>query len=87
MELDEAVMPFLKKESREGKDVEYCKVKKQLIECYMSNLLFYIMAEIRKVNLKDHPVVLRLAYLKSMMKQLEPLDQDLYKGVEDELKL
>ncbi len=60
------------KQKRQGADPgsleeDYSSIKKQAVSCYATNLLFYLLLESKGKDTKEHPLILRLAYLKSML--------------------
>lgn len=55
----------------------YSELKMQLMVNYVANLSFYVSLKHRGVKVSDHPVFAHLAYLRTFMERLAPLDASL----------
>lgn len=54
--------------------MSYSEVKMQLMINYIANLSFYISLKMKGESVGDHPVFKHLAYLRTFMERLVPLD-------------
>ena len=57
--------------------MSYLDVRNSLMLSYMTNLTFYMILKAKGKTIEDHPVILRLAYLKALFEKLRPLDSKL----------
>eukprot|EP00331_Platyophrya_macrostoma_P029725 CAMPEP_0176456500 /NCGR_PEP_ID=MMETSP0127-20121128/31325_1 /TAXON_ID=938130 /ORGANISM="Platyophrya macrostoma, Strain WH" /LENGTH=502 /DNA_ID=CAMNT_0017846471 /DNA_START=43 /DNA_END=1551 /DNA_ORIENTATION=+ len=57
--------------------ISYLDVKFELLLSYCMNLAFYILIKLQGKTIKDHPVLRRLVYIKSLLSKLKPLDKKL----------
>jgi U3 small nucleolar RNA-associated protein 3 len=55
----------------------YLEMKYNLLLSYCSFLSFYILLKTEGVSTKDHPVIGKLLYIKTLLERLRPLDQKL----------
>mmetsp|Transcript_115463 Transcript_115463/g.222443 ORF Transcript_115463/g.222443 Transcript_115463/m.222443 type:complete len:427 (-) Transcript_115463:39-1319(-) len=55
----------------------YVDVKVQLLLSYLVCLTYYMLLKARGVPVRDHPVTLRLLWVRSLLEKLKPVDQRL----------
>nr|CAD7425740.1 unnamed protein product [Timema monikensis] len=54
----------------------FVKTKYHLILNYCTNISFYLLLKTRRISVQSHPVVRRLYQYRQLLKQLEPVDQE-----------
>lgn len=64
------------------KGVKYLEIKNQLLLSYCVNIGFYLLLKSRQIPAKDHPVIGRLVQFRTLIKKLEPLDEQLQPEIE-----
>lgn len=68
---------------KEGKDFQlnkgmtYLEMKYNLLLSYCTFLSFYLLMKLEGKEVTDHPVIFKLAHIKTLMEKLRPLDQKL----------
>ncbi|CAK9039412.1 unnamed protein product [Durusdinium trenchii] len=55
----------------------YVEMKVQLLLSYLISLTYYLLLKVKGVSLRDHPVVLRLLWIRTLIEKLKPVDQRL----------
>lgn len=55
----------------------FAEMKVQLLLSYVISLVYYLLLKSQGVPVRDHPVVLRLLWLRSLIEKLRPVDQRL----------
>ncbi|CAE8649336.1 unnamed protein product, partial [Polarella glacialis] len=55
----------------------YVEMKGQLLLSYLVGLAYYLVLKVEGVPVKDHPVVLRLLWIRTLLEKLKPVDQRL----------
>ncbi|XP_064641905.1 something about silencing protein 10-like [Lineus longissimus] len=60
-----------------GKAAEYVETKFRLILSYCVNISFYLMLKAKQTPVHNHPVIGRLVQYRNLLKQLEPIDNQL----------
>ncbi|XP_069127326.1 something about silencing protein 10-like [Argopecten irradians] len=79
-EVRDVFMPLLKlvREGKiQGKAGEYVETKTKLHLNYCTNISFYMMLKSKQIPVHNHPVIKRLVQYRNLMKELEPLDDQL----------
>jgi len=56
----------------------YVGMKAQMMLAYIVNLSYYLLLKVRGVPVRDHPVVLRLLWIRTLFEKLRPVDQRLH---------
>lgn len=70
------------------KGMEYLDSKNTLLLMYIGYLCYYIMLKASpNVNIKEHPILLRLVTLRTMMEKLKPIDTKLQPQIDRILEL
>lgn len=65
---------------KEGKDFQlnkgmtYLEMKYNLLLSYCTFLSFYLLMKLEGKEVTDHPVIFKLAHIKTLMEKLRPLD-------------
>jgi len=67
--------------------VSYLNVKFHMILCYLINLGYYLLCKSRGTPLKDHPVMLQLLRIKTILNKIQPLDNKLKYQIEKLIKM
>lgn len=57
--------------------ISYLEMKHNLLLSYSTFLSFYLLLKIEGKAVKDHPVLYKLAHIKSLLDNLAPLDEKL----------
>jgi Sas10/Utp3/C1D family len=76
--LNKKLQPILEKvkskqiETKHG--MTYLEMKYNLLLSYCSFLSFYLLMKIEGKSVKDHPVIFKLAHIKTLIEKLKPLD-------------
>lgn len=55
----------------------YLEMKYNLLLSYCTYLSFYLLMKVDGKSVKDHPVIFKLAHIKTLLEKLRPLDQKL----------
>ena len=63
------------------------EVKFNLLLSYCINIIFYLLLKNQGRSIKDHPVIKRLIYLKTLMTKLKPIDKKLEYQISKLLRL
>ncbi|KAH3733833.1 something about silencing protein 10-like [Dreissena polymorpha] len=66
-----------------GKAADYVHTKFKLVLNYCMNIVFYLMLKSKQTAVHNHPVVKRLLQYRNILKQLEPLDEQMNAEVDD----
>lgn len=56
--------------------VDFVKTKMQVTLNYCINIIFYILLKARRISVKNHPVMKSLFKYRQLLKQMEPVDQE-----------
>ena len=62
------------KEFRTKNGMTYLEMKYNLLLSYCTFLSFYLLLKLEGREVVDHPVVFKLAHIKTMLEKLRPLD-------------
>lgn len=65
----------------------YVDVKVQMLLAYLTGLVYYLLLKVRGVSVRDHPVVLRILWIRSLLEKLRPVDQKLQYQISKLLQL
>ena len=57
--------------------MSYLEMKYNLLMSYCTFLAFYLLMKVEGKNVENHPVVFKLAHIKTLFEKLKPLDQKL----------
>jgi len=57
--------------------MSYLEMKYNLMMSYCTFLAFYLLLKVEGKKVEDHPVIYRLAHIKTLLEKLRPLDQKL----------
>lgn len=57
--------------------MSYIDVKFNLLAFYSMNLAFYILMKVQGLSVKEHPVIRRMIYIKTLLSKLKPIDKKL----------
>jgi hypothetical protein len=57
--------------------MQYLEMKYNLMMSYCTFLAFYLLLKIDGKQVSDHPVIYRIAHIKSLQEKLAPLDEKL----------
>ena len=52
----------------------YLEMKYNLLLSYCTFLSFYLLMKVEGKSVKDHPVIFKLAHIKTLIEKLKPLD-------------
>ena len=55
----------------------YLEMKYNLLLSYCTFLSFYLLMKAEGKSVKDHPVIFKLAHIKTLLEKLRPLDSKL----------
>jgi hypothetical protein len=55
----------------------FLEMKHNLMLSYCTYLSFYLLLKVEGKSVKDHPVIFKLAHIKSLLDNLRPLDDKL----------
>lgn len=66
--------------------MSYLEMKYNLMISYCTFLSYYLLLKLEGKKVENHPVILRLAHIKSLLEKLRPLDQKLQYQVDKMLK-
>ena len=55
----------------------YLEMKYNLLLSYCTFLSFYLLLKLEGKDITDHPVIFKLAHIKTMIEKLKPLDSKL----------
>ena len=55
----------------------YLEMKYNLLLSYCTFLSFYLLMKLEGKEVSDHPVIFKLAHIKTLIEKLRPLDQKL----------
>eukprot|EP00927_Polykrikos_kofoidii_P083143 TRINITY_DN8447_c0_g1_i1.p1 TRINITY_DN8447_c0_g1~~TRINITY_DN8447_c0_g1_i1.p1 ORF type:complete len:447 (+),score=101.17 TRINITY_DN8447_c0_g1_i1:49-1341(+) len=55
----------------------YVEMKVQLMLSHLISLLYYLMLKVQGTPVKDHPVMMRLIWVRTLLEKLRPVDQRL----------
>lgn len=64
----------------------YLEMKYNLLLSYCTYLSFYLLLKVEGKSIEDHPVIYRLAHIKTILEKLRPLDQKLQYQVDKMLR-
>jgi len=53
----------------------YLEMKYNLMLSYSTYLNFYLLMKVEGMNIDNHPVIFKLAHIKSLFEKLKPLDE------------
>lgn len=65
----------------------YLDAKFHLMNLYCANLACYVLMKAQGASIKDHPLIRRLIYIKTLVTKLKPLDKKLEYQVNKLLRL
>ncbi|OWF40834.1 something about silencing protein 10-like [Mizuhopecten yessoensis] len=85
-EVRDIFMPLLRlvREGKiQGKAGDYVETKTKLHLNYCTNISFYMMMKSKQIAVHNHPVIKRLVQYRNLMKELEPLDNQLKEEMTD----
>ncbi|XP_033738391.1 something about silencing protein 10-like [Pecten maximus] len=85
-EVRDVLMPLLKlvREGKiQGKAGDYVETKTKLHLNYCTNISFYMMLKSKQIAVHNHPVIKRLVQYRNLMKEMEPLDNQLKEEITD----
>jgi hypothetical protein len=57
--------------------MSYLEMKYNLMMSYCTFLAFYLLLKVEGKKVEEHPVIYRLAHIKTLLEKLRPLDQKL----------
>jgi len=66
--------------------LSYLETRHSLTMNYCTYLAFYLLMKIEGANLQDHPVIFRLAHIKTLLEKLQPLDDKLQEEIDRKLE-
>ncbi|XP_053395468.1 something about silencing protein 10-like isoform X2 [Mercenaria mercenaria] len=66
-----------------GRAVDYVHTKLKLNLNYCTNIVFYLMLKAKQAPVHNHPVIKRLLQYRNIMKQLEPLDDQMRDEIDE----
>lgn len=55
----------------------YVEMKVQLLLSYIAGLTYYLLLKLRGISVRDHPVVTKLLWIRTLIEKLKPVDQRL----------
>eukprot|EP01016_Furgasonia_blochmanni_P037504 TRINITY_DN442_c0_g1_i11.p1 TRINITY_DN442_c0_g1~~TRINITY_DN442_c0_g1_i11.p1 ORF type:complete len:722 (-),score=141.10 TRINITY_DN442_c0_g1_i11:1158-3323(-) len=91
VELKTKLEPLMKlvksKKFETSEGISYLEVKFNLLLSYCINITFYLLLKNQGRFIKDHPVIKRLIYLKTLMTKLKPIDKKLEYQISKLLRL
>lgn len=67
--------------------MSYLEMKYNLLMSYCTFLSFYLLMKLEGQPVEGHPVVFKLAHIKTLFEKLKPLDQKLHYQIEKMIKL
>lgn len=67
--------------------VSYLEAKYHLLLSYCVNLVYYLLRKAAGQSINDHPVVLQMVRIRTLLEKLRPLDAKLKYQVEKLLKV
>ena len=62
-------------------------MKYNLLMSYCTFLAFYLLMKIEGKNVENHPVIFKLAHIKTLFEKLKPLDQKLQYQIDKMIRL
>lgn len=74
--LQEKCQRRAEKDSSTG-PASYVEMKVQLLLSYLISLTYYLLLKVKGVPVRDHPVVPRLLWIRTLIEKLKPVDQRL----------
>ncbi len=57
--------------------MSYLEIKYNLLMSYCTFLAFYLLLKVEGKPVENHPVIYKLAHIKTLFEKLKPLDQKL----------
>jgi hypothetical protein len=67
--------------------MSYIEMKYNLLMSYCTFLSFYLLMKLEGKKVEGHPVVFKLAHIKTLFEKLKPLDQKLQYQIDKMIKL
>lgn len=67
--------------------MSYLEMKYNLLMSYCTFLSFYLLLKLEGKQVEGHPVIFKLAHIKTLFEKLKPLDQKLHYQIEKMIKL
>jgi hypothetical protein len=64
----------------------YLEMKYNLLLSYCTFLSFYLLMKVEGKSVKDHPVIFKLAHIKTLLEKLKPLDAKLQYQIDKMLR-
>lgn len=77
---DKCVRGIASREQKVGgstSPASYIEMKVQLLLSYLISLTYYLLLKVKGVPVRDHPVVPRLLWIRTLIEKLKPVDQRL----------
>ncbi|XP_060605929.1 something about silencing protein 10-like isoform X2 [Ruditapes philippinarum] len=74
---------WIDRKDLKGKAVDYVLTKLKLDLNYCTNIVFYLMLKAKQAPVHNHPVIKRLLQYRNIMKQLEPLDEQMKEEIDE----
>ena len=83
-QIQQKLQPCLEKVKQRSGDkiitkngMTYLEMKYNLLLSYCTFLAFYLLLKVEGQQVKDHPVIYKLAHIKTLLEKLKPLDSKL----------
>ena len=67
--------------------MSYLEMKYNLLMSYCTFLAFYLLMKVEGKNVENHPVVFKLAHIKTLFEKLKPLDKKLQYQIDKMIRL
>jgi hypothetical protein len=80
------ILKAKKGEIKTFKGMTYLEMKYNLLISYCTFLSFYLLLKVEGKSVEDHPVIFKLAHIKTLLEKLRPLDQKLQYQVDKMLR-